>query len=94
MGKKWCVLFILIFSLISCSKDENSESDPDPVVKRLTQMSYEMSTEEGSEILTNKYFYSGDKLTSVVTEYIDRHESERARWLIGSLSIILITGLL
>lgn len=68
MEKKWCVLFILIFSLISCSKDENSESDPDPVVKRLTQMSYEASTKDESIIQTNKFFYSGDKLTSVVTE--------------------------
>lgn len=92
MEKKWRVLFILIFSLISCSKNENSESDPDPVVKRLTQMSYEASTKDESIIQTNKFFYSGNKLTSVVTEYIDRDESEIREGTLANWELIYNTN--
>lgn len=62
------ILSILIFSLISCSKNENSESDSDPLVKKLTQMSFGIFTDGESNILTNKFFYSDNKLKSIVTE--------------------------
>lgn len=72
MEKIVYVFFVLIFLLISCSGNENSESDPNPIIKKITQISYEWSTKDKSKFynMNNRFFYKDNKLKNIITEYL------------------------